>query len=241
MNSDSPKPPLSKRTILFLLALVLIAASALNYWGLRDVKSAIAQQAELTRASNKTDRDALIAAQRAYLYATDTEVHTMPADGGERTEITPKWANVGDTPANPVVLEIRCPIIVEKKQEIPKEQMDTPAGQQLQAPDQPVTRLKALFTPKEVKTGGACIFTKDQLILLLPSKPHLYLTARAIYRDVFAGTPLHITEYCSDTVPVKGPDNKIIFQSNLCDKFNCTDDQCPAEERQEVEKEYGKM
>ena len=237
MSSDNPSSPSSGKGILILLALALLVAGACEYWGLHDVKTALAQQAELTRKSN----DALVAAQRAYLYAIGTQVQTIPVDGGERTEITPKWENVGNTPANPVVLEIRCPILVEKNQEIPKEQMETPAGQQLQAPSQPVTRLKALFAPKEAKTGGACVFSKDQLVLLLPSKPHLYMTARAIYRDAFKDSPLHITEYCSDTIIAKGPDNKIVFQTGMCDKFNCTDDECPQEERNEVEKEYGKM
>jgi hypothetical protein len=135
---------------------------------------------------------------------------------------------------------VRCPIIVEKNQEIPKQQLNnTQAGQQLQAPDKPISRISAVMAPRQTMPGGACIFTKDQLILLLPSKPHLFLTARAIYHDVFPGSPLHLTEYCSETIPVKGPDNKITFQTNLCPKFNCTDDQCPEEERKEVEKEYG--
>jgi hypothetical protein len=244
MNTDNPQKSLSSGLIVFLVLLMMalfVAVGALGYLGLRDVKTAIAQQADLVRESNQASRDALVTSQRAYILATETQVNSGEANGTEQTQIVPKWENTGNTPANPVILEVRCPIMVEKNQEIPKQDMATPAGQQLQAPSQPVSRLKAIFAPKQAMPGGACIFSKDQLVLLLPSKPHLFLTARAIYRDAFAGTPLHITEYCTDTMIGKGADNKFIFQTNLCDKFNCTDDQCPQAERDEVEKEYGKL
>jgi len=34
------------------------------------------------------------------------------------------------------------------------------------------------------------------------------MTARAIYRDVFSDTPIHITEYCTETMAAKTPTAK---------------------------------
>src|SRR5262249_52519987 len=145
--------------------------------------------------------------------------------------------------ANPVYTEVRCPILVEKNQEVPKKEMqETHEGQQLSAPDHPIAKLKgAILPPKQSMTSGNCIFSKQQLALLLNSKPHFFLSARAIYRDAFEGTPLHITDYCSETIPIKTPDGKIIFQTTICGDNNCTDNQCPKEEREQVEKDYGGM
>ena len=59
---------------------------------------------------------------------------------------------------------VRCPIIVEKKQEIP-EAANGDTGRPvitLQAPSQPVSKLRAIVTPKQAIQGGACIYSKDQ-------------------------------------------------------------------------------
>jgi hypothetical protein len=63
---------------------------------------------------------------------------------------------------------------------------------------------------------------------------YLYIYGWARYHDKFAGTPIHITEFCyqmhateGDFTNTKGP---WITRTTLCsDRHNCTDDECKAE------------
>jgi hypothetical protein len=225
-----------ERIILFVLAVAVIAISAFVFCGMREVKTRLAEQSKAISESAHVSRDA----QRAYIYVTGTDIAPPSANNDDQAQFVPKWENGGNTPANPVFIEIRCPVKLEKPQEVPKKTFDTPEGQSLAAPAQPVTRMRAMFAPKQNTPIGACIFSKQQLALLLPYKPHVFLAVRAIYHDVFEGSPLHVTEYCSENA-ISGTDGHYAFQSNLCPDYNCIDGQCPPEDIKEMEQEYFKQ
>lgn len=221
-----------ERIVLLVLAIAVIAMAAFIFCGMNQIKSALQESAQ-------TNRDAIASSQRAYIYVTGTEIVAPSAANGEQAQFLPKWENGGNTPANPVFIEIRCPVKLEKPQDVPQKTFDTPEGQSLAAPPQPITRLRAMFAPKQSTPIGACIFNKQQVALLLPYKPHVFLAVRAAYRDVF-GAQMHITEYCSDNAITGSADGKLAYQSTLCPDYNCVDVQCPAEDIKEMEQEYFK-
>jgi hypothetical protein len=222
-----------ERFVLLVLAIAVITMTAFIFCGVREIKTALADQSKSLAQSANASREA----QRAYIYVTGTDITAPSVANSNQAQFSPKWENGGNTPANPVFIEIRCPVKLEKPQEVTKKAMDTPEGQTLQAPPQPVTRLRAMFAPKQNTPIGACIFTKEQLALLLPYKPHVYLAVRAVYHDVFDGSQMHITEYCSDNAVV-GEEGHYGFQSGLCPDYNCVDGQCPADDIKEMEQQY---
>ena len=160
--------------------------AAFIFCGVRQIrKTALADQSKAL--APKTRIHSRDAHGRAYIYVTGTDIAGPSANTGDQAQFMPKWENGGNTPANPVFIEIRCPVKLEKPQEVPKKTFETPEGQAVAAPPQPITRLRAMFAPKQNTPIGACIFNKQQIALLLPYKPHVFLAVRAAYKDVFEG------------------------------------------------------
>jgi hypothetical protein len=74
--------------------------------------------------------------------------------------------------------------------------------------------------------------------LLAKQPAYVYLYGWATYRDIFNGTPLHLTKFCYQSQftgnPVAATTKGLVRHGGLCtvgEWRNCTDDDCPDYEK----------
>jgi hypothetical protein len=203
-----------------LIRVNLIAAKAA-------VRSARATKkaADAASASGEISRLAMIAGERAYVYHDGFSLisHLDKKKGEVFWRITPRWVNSGNTPARNLEVYSGCEL---RDSPLPD---DFPFAVPLD-----LKEIRATIRPKG-ETGGihSDIFGKD-IAAVGAGRKFLYFWGVAKYRDVFPGTPLRITKYCTFSANVMGdplkpfddPSNNVGMGFITYHKHNCADEDC---------------
>lgn len=198
-------------------------------WVAKNAGNAAQDAANAARRAADTAKDALVRVQRAFVFADPVEARIV----GKRPEtgalnVNFRWENTGTTPTKWMRFKITCiwfdtglpknfsfPELIEKgKREVHPLTVIPPRGAISAFSSVPVgivNRWNAGFT-------------------------HIYFYGWAKYRDVFSGTPEHITKFCYEMVKVQEPDvltpptapgiSNVTFSMTQCPRNNCYDEQC---------------
>jgi hypothetical protein len=181
-------------------------------------------------AANQVTRDALIRVQRAFVFP-DTDEPTVIEEGdkGSSPEIIFrfKWRNSGTTPTE------------DMRTHFSYQWSTLPLPENFTFPDLWGVGKPHINVPVAIGPKGEIGIDSEPLAMSVveavrDKKMHLYVWGWAKYRDVFKGTPVHITEFCYDLATarkqvVPTPDPKVQTLSliwNNCERHNCYDEDC---------------
>jgi hypothetical protein len=185
-----------------------------------DTMSAIGKADDANRISNL----ALVSAQRAFLFVTETTVTpTVNNEGQKVLRIFPKWINSGETPTKDAFISSYCEFDASKLN-----YRDTSRA------------TRDIIGPKQIKANGSCdAIIPTTLLLKSGLVASLAVGAKAVYYDVFDGTHKHITEFCA-TFPItqdySASKGELVVSAGgtfiYCPSHNCADDECPSDDKQ---------
>jgi len=202
-------------------------------------------QLDQMRESNKINRDALQSVQRAFIvFAGPTNGARLVDNSGGWTgqEIAVNWINGGNTAARGMVIQTNAAPFFP----------DIPEGYAFPLA---LPKAKAVLGPKAGYGTNDVIF-KDVIADYWRSKKRIFIWGNAAYKDVFAGSPDRLTEFCVElthltvnmlpppgngkilpTIPTMPPTPQAIdvdrpeailtgFQWQQCPQHNCYDEDC---------------
>ncbi len=222
----------------FTLCLVgftaVLAVSTIGLWVVtwrasvaqaRDMKASIAA----AESSAEIARDAMVAGERAFVFATGIKPYWERDAGGlYHWRFRPNWKNSGDTPTKNMTMHSECVLRTAP----------LPRGFEFNYPTDDIG--VALIPPNTETLGGQApryselpISPQDILDVQAGSK-FLYFWGWAKYSDVFQNTPEHITRICWQIVilgdpaaydPAVSPQN-LTFSNIYHSEGNCADDEC---------------
>ncbi len=191
---------------------------------------AIAQWCAM-RNSNEINRDALRSVQRAFVTfspSLDTIIRITPqTNRANYWDFTIPMENSGVTPTKGMTGRAN---IWTGHDKIPDD---------FTFPDTGNSPPQLLVLGPKGKTDLGPIGVTPDIIEALESVPkggswHLYFYGWAKYRDIFEGTPEHVTKFCYELTSVAGdpwmpkkPDLYTYFVA--CPRHNCTDEECNVE------------
>ena len=175
--------------------------------------------------SNNTTRQALVSVQRAFVFPDVAGPIEVMFDPGPKGKLTPldfflHWKNSGTTPARHCLLDVNSK---NTEQLLPDDFAFSDSS------DVP----KAItIPPMTVVTGGEIQLTPDTVMWYMANPSRiLYIWGWVKYRDVFPGSPPHLTEYCvysSDIPPTPDPKSgQLPIKFKMCKIHDCSDDDCP--------------
>jgi hypothetical protein len=183
-----------------------------------------------SRKSTDVARDAMIAGERAFVFATAV----LPfwefdeANSQYNWRFRPQWQNSGDTPTRNMVMNTECLLTDDV----------LPPGFDFEGAT--VATGTALLPPNSQSGGGlaprapAPAITPQDILEVQLGKKILWLFGWARYHDVFPGTPEHITKFCWRVVILGDPvafdpkvnEQSLKFPNILHTEGNCADDEC---------------
>jgi hypothetical protein len=180
-----------------------------------------------TKKEGTTTREALTSVQRAFVLPGQIESLVKGSKGAQSVEFSAHWDNSGVTPTMGVGhVSFRWDV--------------NPLPDKFSFPDlwgnQPHTNIPFIIGPKGSATMIAGPIT-DQIIQGALSQPplfHLYIWGWARYRDVFIGTPEHLTKFCVEMKPIKTRISTdfdlgdVAYRVETCSQHNCYDEYCKA-------------
>jgi hypothetical protein len=186
------------------------------------------KQWKVMRESNKTNREALVSVQRAFVFVGG---NVRPNTFGDTlhgiTAFTLRftWENSGATPANPAIQHFSF-------QAMPGKMPDNFGFPDLWAPNATqITTPTAIGPHGTVDTIVGPIST-DHVKLMQANKEHLYFWGWSRYRDAFENTAEHITRVCYEMIRFDGnifSVKPVVLEPILqeCDvPYTCYDVQC---------------
>lgn len=191
----------------------------------RDMKASIAA----AERSADIARDAMIAGERAFVFATNImPFWEQSPDGAYNWRFRPNWENSGDTPTRNMTMHSECLLV------------PSPIAPGFNF-DYETTEIGNALNPPKTKSGGglaprftAPAITPQDIIEIQNGRKFLYFWGWARYYDVFTGTPQHITRFCWQIVvagnpylyePTSSPQN-LQFSNIYHFEGNCADDEC---------------
>jgi hypothetical protein len=179
-------------------------------------------QLRAMEASNSEGREGLVAVQRAFVFP-GVALSWCDQSG---CLLTPRWENSGTTPTKHLILNVNRAIV--------------PFSQKADTYNFPPSSynpgIKSLIGPHGALSSDALGITRDDLQNILEQKNKFWLWGSAKYRDVFDGTPEHITCFAYEARPVftpqkigNGPQVSAAISSfslALLSRHNCADADC---------------
>jgi hypothetical protein len=175
-------------------------------------------------ASNQINRDALQSVQRAFIVFTSQMDATGVVDA--KTGKIAAWHfalaidNVGTTPTRGMTYHINAS---SRLDEIPPTFSYPDVGDLTPAP--------LMIGPKARIYSGDLQVSSEIIQAIQQGKVHLYFYGWATYRDVFSGTPEHVTKFCFEMKRfyhdafVPGGTTQMAFL-DMCPRHNCADEDC---------------
>jgi hypothetical protein len=211
----------------FLFAATLLAFGAAGYYAyIAD------QQRNAMVQANRINGDALTSVQRAFItfrgieYLRNFAISTNAKNAG--FSFASVWENTGATPAVNVLGYFSVDWVRE--------------GQQFAfLANRRAEFRKTVLGPKSTARSGG-IYEPFGFWQPVTQETRLYFWGWELYRDVFSGTKVHLTEFCSDLVGVRHPTSKppkqndiskmdpnlvFTFEFGDCSMHNCSDEDCP--------------
>jgi hypothetical protein len=210
--------------IVTTLATLAIAALTYSYVGYSK------KQWQTMQESNQFNREALISVQRAFVsLAPNLEQDTITGDfkGTHRVvfwRFRVVFDNGGATPATNAHQWTNWMVGDIMPNNFPF--VDRPSGgRPVPVPD--------IIGPKASAGGTEFLVTAETIAATQLHKSHLYFYGWVTYRDIFHGTPTHVTMFCKEVAAIMGdpfaPGKDHLFETISCPRHNCTDEQCDGE------------
>lgn len=193
-----------------------------------DSARAAKDAAKAAQKSSNVARDALTRGQRAFLsFGQTLEVIAIPDANRQHIiswEFKPVMINSGDTPTRNAVHQFNS----------------THTGTEVLPPNfqfpDAIEAMRSFFTvaPKDRKTGGDLRVDAALLNDIRAHTQHLYFWGWVTYRDVFDGTPTHVSMFCTELDEVREDATRVDIamttgwtQCSL--HHNCNDEECDGE------------
>jgi len=219
-HASKPSPPWWKRVPWQLIVEVMVFAVG--------VKVAYIYSGQLTAMldSNKTNREALISVQRAFVFVGNSEIARVVV-GKKINHFTIKtvWENSGTTPTKLTTTHVSF------------QSWTGPGGipDDFTFPDSwsegvPHINTEVFIGPKGITSVITPPISATILEGIKNHSARFYIWGWAKYRDIFNDTPEHITEFCTELSRFTGdpmsldPNVQPILDN--CERHNCYDDQC---------------
>jgi len=169
--------------------------------------------------SNKTNREALISVQRAFLTFNGFQPAVRVEHNGKTVfVITGMWENSGNTPTPIAAGYANYNILTD--QEFEKFDFREAEGTAFS---------HTVIGPKQPALTGPLLVPEDDLNAVKLSAKHLIVWGWQVYKDVFwPETKPRLTEYCYDLKSLIVTENGKSTTLNLaaCSRHNCADEQC---------------
>jgi hypothetical protein len=203
----------------------------------------------LTYCSLQTSRESFTAVQRAFVGISEVKVERAKVFGFDGWLITPVIKNSGNTQTKGLhSLTIEACLgggIIIGGTESNCSAMERRATGPIDPEDSfrtPFAKIRILpILPQATIPGGAAFITPERIKNIANRGEPGYLYGVIHYRDVFAGTPDHITKYCFEFdggVTLTDAEPKPVY--GYCPHWNCADDECKAD-REEYESEFAAL
>jgi hypothetical protein len=186
------------------------------------------RQIALARESADIARQAMVAGERAFVFANGIAPFFSPGeDGNLYWRFRPKWKNSGDTPTRNMTMQTSS---VWRESELEADFVF----------DDPLQKVGTALIPPNTETLGGVAPKPDQpavtpndILDIQAGKKFLYLVGWARYSDIFPETEQHITRFCwlvsvtGDPFKPVGPKaENIVFGYVHHIHGNCADDEC---------------
>lgn len=199
-----------------------------------------AEQARLTRESNRISRESFASVQRAFITVTDVSIGRGNPDrypGGIAQSkfwmILPVIENSGNTPTDHLRWMTAPSVTVGPEQDPDKLAVDIEknASGDSSPWNYGILGAKAKMT---LDYGGNRVFVHERLISNLPdfTKGKIMWQGVIRYHDIFPGTPEHLTKFCYFVRTDRaGPKGRIgaPYLTQCGGHTNCADDECKRE------------
>jgi hypothetical protein len=206
---------------LVIFTAVLGITSVLQYGSLIRGEATSAKAANAAKDSADIAREALITGNRAFVMPSDFKtVWHENTDGSIWWELRPGWSNAGNTRTDGLRVYVNSYF---ENTALPNDWSFPPFN----GPKTPF-----YLGPKQSTGGSPIIKTGVELAEVKSRAKWLYIWGTAHYRDVFTGTPDHVTRFAWEitvfgdpTKPVSDQ-NVVTFSTKLLDRHNCTDEEC---------------
>ncbi|MGA8090570.1 MAG: hypothetical protein WCA10_25060 [Terracidiphilus sp.] len=172
--------------------------------------------------SAQTSKEALTSVQRAFLSVNTFDITRLVKgqsfDGSVRIAFS--WENGGDTPTKDMEVLVSSTWLPKPMPEsYPLEKM---LGQH---------PLHMFVGPKSSSRSQPLVIPSHDVLAIYHHSGHLYIWGKAAYRDVFNGSPVHETMFCTELTDVNGDPlggGPVNIQTASCDHGNCADEECKA-------------
>jgi hypothetical protein len=212
-----------------VIAIATIAAALIGYYqwrALRSTDEATHIAAGAARSSATTAHDALVKAQRPFVYQKSVWYRAFIKDGQKLWRGIVEWENSGLTPTKVANFELDCPFI-----RAGNAIADPYALKKLSRITKKATRVSAILAPRQTKFGGQCEFTAEELVNAQQGITTQYIVGQVSYIDIFGVS--HITRYCEYLYHIGGDVSgfgNIEVSGNSCIRHNCADEECEKED-----------
>jgi hypothetical protein len=181
-------------------------------------------QAQAALGQVRISELAMIANNRAYVHHDGFRWISHPDPNGKLFwRIRPSWRNTGNTPTR----KLRIYIGYELRD------YPLPADFSFSVPDDVSMPVVTLESKGRVESVPYDLWA-DDLLSTSEGKKFFWVWGVASYRDIFPGTPEHITRFCVHITNVSGnprrpyseSDNVVDIRFQTYDKNNCCDEEC---------------
>jgi hypothetical protein len=226
------------------IAAATIGLSLLSFCGLQDSRKTADIQAGLTRQSNRINREAFTAVQRAFVTVRDVKIENVLGPDGKTAfwSLTPIIQNSGNTPTKNLNFMIMQTIPIGGIFTFGPNKGDKPTfhatGEICQEPGDPDEHLSLMPKPgvghaplgPHVELPVSVIPGLNigiNLLRAIAAKQELYYISGVFhYDDIFPGSPPHETKFCYQLIAVTPVNGGIRPEYRLCQHWNCADDEC---------------
>jgi len=184
------------------------------------------KEVNMMKESNRINREALESVQRAFVLPGDVDPTVIGNNSTQSVRFSFHWNNSGTTPTKGLRTHVNYRWDI---QALPNDFSFSDLWEEGRSHVQ----TPALLGPKgstAVDVGPVPVQVVNGLV---QHYYHLNFWGWATYRDVFRGTPEHITEFCYELIPFDvqtGKDSTTIkYRLDNCTHHNCYDDECKEE------------
>jgi hypothetical protein len=191
----------------------------------KEAADAAKDGAAASRESADVAKLSMVASDRAYIHHNGCRwiSHRHSADGHVFWRIRPIWINSGNTPTRRLRLYAHYEL---RNDELPADYNFVP--------DPTIATPPATIAPKGIVESGSHDYDGSDLVAISEKKKFFYIWGVARYRDVFPGTPEHVTKFCVQASIVTGnplepwneKENQVDMGFLHYSRHNCTDEDC---------------
>jgi hypothetical protein len=227
--------PITRYTLWLVILTAVLAAANIGLWiyagrqasDINQYVVATRNTASAARESAEIARTALTRGSRAFIIPKDLTFfwHPNETTGKFWWELAPIWENAGQTPTRDMRINVNSYF----------ESSQLPAD--FGFPPAPGESVPLFIGPKATAGGDSIIKTGEELLAVRDGQKYFYIWGWAKYRDVFDGTPNHLTRFAwrisifGDPTRPQDASNVVRYFAKLVPRHNCVDEECERQGR----------